>query len=148
MLKFIRATLGICLYVVLTLLTYNESLTQTPVPGYEYSYDAAGNRIMREYKIIYIKKAVLEESQSVLDEHEITVYPNPVRSNLEVKVTNLTKDTRTRIQIYDISGRLIYEKESIKETTQIDMSNKTNGAYFMRLSIDGKSTDWKIIKEL
>ena len=133
--------------MMFVLLVAGNALYAQDIYGYEYGYDAAGNRELREYKILYYgKKGVPQESKAVTDEHEITIYPNPAKDYLEVKVTNLNKDTRTRIEIADLSGRLIYETENIKETTQIDMSNITNGSYIMRIVINGKSTEWKIIK--
>jgi len=60
----------------------------------------------------------------------IIAYPNPA-SNL------LTIDHHTpnsQIKIYDLTGRMVLSKENHVETTQIDISNLSNGTYFIRIN--------------
>lgn len=126
-------------------------LSQTTTRAYEFTYDASGNRRIREHHPIYLRKGVDQEAEKEvtqkLPDHQIVIYPNPAKSYFDVKVSNLTKDSKTSINLIDLTGRSIFTQEGLGEVTTVDVSKHTNGVYFMQIIIDGHVTDWKIIKE-
>lgn len=69
----------------------------------------------------------LEEENEI----QLLVYPNPVNDVFQVK----TLQTIKRIQMYDLSGRLLYEKTVENKEVSIDVSNYPSGIYL--LDIDG-----------
>lgn len=120
------------------------------VPAYEITYDAAGNRFKREFKSsIFLRKGVDKEDEvkQEVPEHQISVFPNPAKSYFDVKISNINKDSKTAISLIDLTGRSVYTKEGIGELTTVDVSNQSNGTYFLQITIDGHRTDWKVIKE-
>jgi Secretion system C-terminal sorting domain len=76
---------------------------------------------------------------------EVVVYPNPSKGifNLDLKsqINNIT--------VVNTLGAIIYEenidKSSTETTKSIDLSNYTNGVYFINVSDDNGSSNYKVI---
>ena len=138
------------LLIFIILFTIATPYAFSQVPAYEITYDEAGNRTKREYKSsVFLRKAVdkEEEVKQEVPEHQISIFPNPAKSYFDVKVSNVTKDTKTSISLIDLTGRPVFTKEGVGELTTVDVSSQTNGVYFMKITIDGHVTNWKVIKE-
>jgi hypothetical protein len=52
-----------------------------------------------------------------------------------------------KIQLFDINGRQLHNNEEGTPSNQIDISDKSPGIYIMIILIDGKKSEWKIIKD-
>ena len=74
---------------------------------------------------------------------KISVVPNPAR-NL-VKVT--AEIDINSVQIFDAMGRLLQTVVESSKALTIDISDKTNGVYFLKINTDRGSGIQKIIKE-
>lgn len=70
-----------------------------------------------------------------------TIYPNPVRGMLNVRVA-VPFAEKTVAEIFDISGRKVISHaiglEGGEETFSIDMSGLSNGTYMLKMNVDGK----------
>lgn len=77
--------------------------------------------------------------------NEVKVYPNPVKSNLNIEVNVENQDIV--IKLYDLSGKLILTSNSTKVLTTIDVSEFPQGIYFLNVSSSEKSGTFKIVKE-
>jgi len=66
------------------------------------------------------------------------IYPNPAKSDFTIKVNGLS--TKTKIEIYDILGRIIFSTELItfSASRNISTSNWEKGMYFISIN-DGKN---------
>ena len=123
-------------------------------PAAIFTYDAAGDRTKRikDYAKISIppKSEDLKDKKKIyrdaLDEHDISIYPNPTLGNLTVRVTNLKKDTPASLSLYDMTGKLTIKRDVLKETNELDIGNLSNGTYIMKIMIGEKVSEWKIIK--
>ena len=73
--------------------------------------------------------------------YEVDFYPNPVKNYLNFK----TELTITKVQIYDISGRILNSK-SINEN-RVDLSDLKTGSYLLKLYTEKGIVNTKIIKE-
>lgn len=73
----------------------------------------------------------------------IAVYPNPVKNMLHI---DLKKATSGTVRLCDILGKTIREK-SLGQSTQLDLSGLSGGVYFAKVSADGNSQTFKIIKQ-
>ena len=137
----------------------------------EYSYDAAGNRVQR--KVIILKSATIINNQDStgsnstnsnvsknnadanqkdfftdrLGENNIKIYPNPTKGQIKVVLTNIDNCNNSSIELYNLSGKIIYKKNKISITNNIELSDKPDGAYILRLMINNKKMEWKIIKQ-
>ena len=73
----------------------------------------------------------------------IKIYPNPTHS-----VININGDFNIQsIQLYDIQGRLLQTNLGISNEAVLDISDKSNGIYFVKITSDKGIKVEKIIKE-
>jgi len=137
-----------------------------------YTYDVAGNRIA---KYVTTPMAAPEQVEPAFPEYvqaenektvngetengerinaqtdnvgtEISVYPNPTIDGVTVRTSATDETTTTEIALYNTNGNRLVSRKSKTELTQIDMSKLPAGAYIMKISGNGKTVEWKIIKE-
>ncbi len=74
----------------------------------------------------------------------INVYPNPTKGDLVIELTNKTNST---IQVLDVTGRMIVEKNTSNERTELNISGLSNGIYYVRILSNNTVEVRKIIKE-
>jgi hypothetical protein len=72
----------------------------------------------------------------------IVVYPNPANSVLYIDSNNTIKT----IQLYDIAGRLLQTNLTDATKLSIDLTQRANGVYFLKISSDKGQKVEKIIK--
>lgn len=75
------------------------------------------------------------ENLPTTGDRSLKIYPNPGTNS--VYVTPLEKATNQRLEIIDLSGRVVIET-NIKDSSNIDVSSLQSGLYIFRL-FDGKS---------
>jgi len=81
------------------------------------------------------------KNKSLLENIEVTdissgvkIYPNPSNGFLYLDLQTDNQDFNYIIQIFDLSGKVIYEKYSFKEQKlKIDISKNPKGLYFIRI---------------
>ena len=119
---------------------------------YIYTYDAAGNRTVRRYSlsgmsILNDEDENDEEVQlsKMLQEHEVNICTT--EEEINVRVSNMDKETQAEVAVYDISGIQVAKATVREEETKISMSEQKTGVYVTRVTVNGKSTSWKIAKE-
>ncbi len=87
----------------------------------------------------------VQEIPSVLP-NVISVYPNPAENYIEV-LNTVTTD-KVRINLYDVTGKLITTKETIYYKEIIDISKYARGLYFVEImNGDNRIYRTKIIKQ-
>lgn len=72
----------------------------------------------------------------------VQVYPNPANEILFIE--NLSN---AYIQIFDIRGQLLFEKYSVSNNVNIDVSNYNTGIYFLKISNNHQQQNFKFIKK-
>jgi len=118
-----------------------------------YTYDSAGNRISRQY-VVELRSATVPKAEGIdstsvetfLDDLSVSVYPNPTKGALAVKVTNVPKDKKVLMKLYSPQGVQLQSIDIIEGTTPINMSTYSSGWYLLRVSTGEKALDFKIIK--
>jgi hypothetical protein len=72
-----------------------------------------------------------------------TVYPNPVRGILQVKV-RATSPGKTVIEVFDMAGRKVLQQPSTlsvgEQNVMVDMVSLPHGSYMIKMLLGGKST--------
>jgi uncharacterized repeat protein (TIGR01451 family) len=71
------------------------------------------------------------------EEDEIFVYPNPVLNEKLIIVVNSTKHKKYDCRIFDLNGRLVYEKNcdlSKNRQIELELNKFTHGLYYLNLS--------------
>ena len=73
----------------------------------------------------------------------VTSYPNPTKGNVTINCDNTIK----KIELFDVQGRILQTKVEDNTTSQLNISNKANGLYFIRITTENGVTVEKVIKE-
>jgi uncharacterized repeat protein (TIGR01451 family) len=81
----------------------------------------------------------LSNSVFVKDD-SVSVSPNPASSIIAINCNSAIKT----IQVYDVQGRVL---QTVLNTNNLDISDKTNGVYFLKITTEKGSKVEKIIKE-
>jgi uncharacterized repeat protein (TIGR01451 family) len=76
-------------------------------------------------------------------DNSVVIFPNPTQSIINVKSENSIKS----IQLYDVQGRLLQTKLTEENSTSIDISDKSNGIYFLKITSDKGIKVERIVKE-
>lgn len=99
------------------------------------------NRVLTPSEVSNIYNGTTTGIHSTINNQnsEITLYPNPTSSILNIEVKE-----QTQISIINILGEVI-KTETIIESSQVDVSNLNPGVYFIQDSKSGKAI--KFIKE-
>ncbi len=85
-------------------------------------------------------------SADSFETNQIAVFPNPSRGIFNITFGNLYPN---KIEIYDISGKLILQKNNLdvnNNQTNIDLSNASNGVYFVKIATENNTITKRIIK--
>lgn len=117
----------------------------------EYFYDAAGNRTQRKLVVIdpnetgrYMQPKDSVAAQLTSDS-KLTVYPNPVKEQLTLKVDGVFKTYQ--ITLTDLSGRVLLSNTINSTIKQLDFTNYPKGTYLLKTGVNDQFTEWKIIKQ-
>jgi len=80
----------------------------------------------------------------------VIVYPNPVTGNGFIEFNSM-QETEQLISIYDIAGRVVYEKQYAVKLGEnklvLETTNLTKGMYFIRMADGAEGVNIKFIKE-
>jgi hypothetical protein len=134
-------------------------LAQNPLPRL-YEYDAAGNRILR--KVINLTLAPPVPTDSTFTSHsspltsdyyvetiaqtEIKIYPNPTTEKITLEISGWETLQTGIFKLYSMSGQLLQERPVHSVVTEISLANLPQGNYILKVQINDRIEDWKIIK--
>ncbi|WP_152287932.1 T9SS type A sorting domain-containing protein [Flavicella marina] len=80
-------------------------------------------------------------TNNTIDTFNLSVYPNPSNSQINIDVKN--NDAITRVNLIDLTGKTVYSNNS---TQTIDVSNYAKGIYILQISTKiGESSSTKIV---
>jgi len=134
-----------------TLCTSIDTLTigKLNVGNYELTFHLADTAPPTTYDIDTIIFTVQQPSglqPTEYSEQEIKVYPNPTTSEINIELKTHSTD-RHEIDIYSLLGQKINTVKTDKNNVLIDISDLTEGVYFIFIT-DGYDKRWtkKIIK--
>ena len=127
-----------------------------------YEYDATGNRITR---VIYFSSQAImksakinpadtatndQKSQVIKDEvgdAKILIYPNPTRNILKIELKDCDFSKQTAIYLISLSGNMVRNITPASEMNVIDLSTSPGGVYILYIVLNGKTNEWKVVKE-
>ena len=92
------------------------------------------------------------ESTSILSKekfelNKVAIYPNPSTDVFKVSLGNIIPKS---IEIFDVSGKIIYsqkEFQNIGNIIPLNMTNASNGIYFVKISTEDQTITKTIIKK-
>jgi len=81
-----------------------------------------------------------------LSETLITIYSNPTRGLLTVKISNMPQHSASSLTLFDMQGKVITQQQSLAEENKLDISAQSPGTYIMRIAVGDEDVSWKIVK--
>lgn len=127
-----------------------------------YTYDANGNRTKRELVVGQLKSATIKfpisdpsnlkwaDNTKIIepDAGELTaiVYPNPNKGLLKINISNMPQNPMTELRLYNLSGTELMVKRNFDSYSEIYINEYKDGVYILRIKINDKLFDWKVVK--
>lgn len=115
------------------------------------TYDAAGNRIKREYycnnssnRIAAPELAKQQEAASAGFEDVDALYPNPTTGKFYITFSKAIDNST--IQILDVTGKIIQQVKGSGTRLEFDLSTQPGGTYFIVIHTAGTAINKKVIK--
>ena len=88
---------------------------------------------------------VIGNSQSRVSNSSINIYPNPAKDILNIETGN---SENSSVQIISADGKLVKTISKLSSTnSQVNISDLSNGIYFIRIQSEGVVTNHKFVKE-
>ena len=109
----------------------------------KYEDDMVSNVPTETYSIEFVVSQFSKVQDIIIKEFDL--YPNPCDSHINIFLAN-TDNQIKHIQLFDIFGKMIYEKNVNQNLLQINMSLYNQGFYFIRIVSDKGEYKHKIIK--
>ncbi|MBC5834810.1 T9SS type A sorting domain-containing protein [Flavobacterium sp. F372] len=135
--------------------------TNTTFNTYSYGLSALNTQTNIIFRVVFIADGGVNQlgiklddfvisgvlSASAFEANQIAVFPNPSTGIFNIAFGNLNPN---KIEVYDITGKLIMKKDSLEVSgnnqTNIDLSNTSNGVYFVKISTENNTITKRIIK--
>jgi hypothetical protein len=127
-------------------------LTGTTNPGSYTSLNFEGSLTFKFYSdqsvvsagwnaIITCTGSLGTQDNDIID---FSYYPNPTNGNV-----NITSKTEiTQVEVFNVTGQLLYKKAVSDLNTNVDISSFATGTYFFKLKFDGeKEANFKVIRK-
>jgi hypothetical protein len=108
------------------------------------------NQYYQSFAYLYLQASgVISNALSVNDTiwaSNWSVYPNPSTGIFHIENNSATVPKNTRLNIVDVLGRTILTK-TYNGSETIDISDSTNGLYFIQVQTQFKSANFKVVKQ-
>jgi sugar lactone lactonase YvrE/N-acetylneuraminic acid mutarotase len=88
------------------------------------------------------RKGLTSSMSSIPNKSLIEIYPNPVKDVLHIDLPGKTG----MLEAYDITGKLVLQKQIHESNTSINVSGLKNGIYFVKVSSDKQIFTGKMMK--
>jgi hypothetical protein len=134
-----------------------------------YDYDASGNRVSRKTMVITAPSA---PQDSTLFDHliepdvetgrapslpmeyfvekiahvEIKIYPNPTTEKITLEIPEWEGLQTGMFKLFSLNGQLLQEQPVHSATTTVSLAGMPKGAYILKVYINNRTEDWKVIK--
>ena len=135
---------------------------QNPLPR-EYQYDAAGNRVVRKVLTMQLappapndstENSTLNSQFSILNyfvetlaQTQIKIFPNPTTEKITMEISNLQNLQTGVFKLYNLNGQLLQERPVRSVSTEVSLAGLPAGTYILKVFINDKTEDWKIVKQ-
>ncbi len=137
--------------ILLSIICINSNAQQAYI---QFTYDAAGNRVVRQYfPAIKINDAREKnpEADKIAANYGIHVYPNPLMdgNSVTLVISSIKENEGEDAQVYvlDNTGKLLFtQKQSTVSPTQLDLSSYAAGIYYIKVAIGKEQLFYTITK--
>jgi len=126
-----------------------------------FEYDAAGNCTVKYKTVTIPAKIQAQPADTTSIEHtetppamedligkiKITILPNPTKGTLQIDIQNKHIELLVSYQLNQLDGKQIINGKTTESPLLLDLNGYATGVYLLRLTINGKSEIYKIIKQ-
>lgn len=106
--------------------------------------NCGSNKALTTY-MTYIHTEITTAYPVLTNEVNISLYPNPVNEKLNIKLSNL-ETTGANLNIYNISGQVVYSNDVINSLTEVNTSDFSKGVYVVKIVSNNNQYISKFIK--
>ena len=92
---------------------------------------------------LYVLAPSQEFSVQSYSVKKITVYPNPAKTHIKLKVDG--KESALNVKIYDLRGQIVMTKKISHENNLINISSLKQGIYLIKAEVDNSIYQQKLI---
>lgn len=143
---------------IITVMLLSIFCIQANAQHISYTYDANGNRILRQYSANRIMNRTTPdpEADKVAAQYGIGVYPNPLMDGSSVTIsiarTSIGEQTADNpeeaiVYVLDNTGKVLFsQKQTTSSPSQIDLSGYSAGIYHIKVAIGREVLFYKITK--
>lgn len=131
------------------------SITVNFPAGYEWIYAYDNNQVYtggtsETLTIPYTEFPVYMKGNPLgvdeLTEIQVAVYPNPANDQLNIRLTDIDFDNGT-IELFDVAGKRVLMESINSLNSRLSVQDLSDGVYNCRITLDGKTSNRKIIKQ-
>ncbi len=121
-----------------------------------FNYDDNGNRIIRcisfskkieNGKNVENENSFLPKIEEVINEIQISVFPNPTQDKVNLTVENNPFNKPLHVLIASPTGQVLQQKTLTNRQDVFDLSGQSPGIYFLELISGEEKQVWKISKK-
>ena len=80
-------------------------------------------------------------------DNNFILYPNPANNNITIEYSSLNNNKEKLALVYNIQGQLLQQLPLLQNKTVVDISNFTNGMYFVKIKTENGVIVKKFVKE-
>jgi len=147
-----------------TVKTYNWKKVSGPAQGTFNNANAAHTKVTGLAEGVYLFACTATDENGnmlsdtvqvtvkVLEQSTATVYPNPTTGMVNIMIEANTRATNTLLMVYDITGRMVYREEFVrnggKMIKSLNLSKLQPGLYTIQVGTDiNHTTALKVVKQ-
>lgn len=116
--------------------SYYKSMGLTGSATYRYVWFDANNLTDTAWADITFNITPLSINEINLS---ASIYPNPVKNDLNIKLSNIVFNGSERVEIFDIIGNLVFSEKLSSYQSNIDVAEFENGVYLLNIVSDRKA---------
>ena len=117
-----------------------------------FSYDANGNRVGSSIRFGRENRNDLGSDSlfytrisDVIETMVVSLYPNPTPNCFTVSI-NKDKDEEIQVVLFTVDGKALDVKILKSGNVEFDLSSHPSGLYLVKLTMNGASKVWKVLK--
>jgi len=123
---------------------FNENPNLISICTNESKIDIIQNIVNQYGYVNCVVNACLLSTENYILDSDISFYPNPVSSLLNIEVKK--QITTSEISIYNVMGQIVFLIPNAKDINSVDISNLKAGNYFIKVNSDKGIFNSKFIK--
>ena len=103
----------------------------------------------QEFSLVVTDFDQVNLSNRTFDSQSVSLWPNPVKNNLNISSSEINFSKNLQASIYDMTGKKVIESSDFNSTSNfsINVSSLSEGVYILNLKDNGQSIQKKIIKK-